>query len=161
LADQNEVAHYRAVLKALRAKKLVPMVTLNHFTLPLWVHEPFGVRAAFAGVNPLEGDVPAGIPHAGWLDPAIVGEFAKFAAYAGWKFGDLVDLWCTINEPVGVLVGGFVNAPGVGSGFPPGVFSLPAVAAALPQIITAHARAYDALHQTDTVDADHDGAAAV
>ena len=160
LADQTEVAHYRAVLKALRAKKLVPMVTLNHFTLPLWVHEPFAVRTAFTGVDPREGNVPSGLSRAGWLDPAIVGEFAKFAAYAGYKFGDLVDLWCTINEPVGLLVGGYVNAPGVGGGFPPGVFSLPAVAAALPQIVAAHARAYDALHLTDTQDADHDGVAA-
>ena len=80
-------------------------------------------------------------------------EFAKFAAYAGWKFGDLVDLWCTLNEPVVVLVNGFVNAAGVGGNFPPGVFNLPAVVAAIPQLVAAHAQAYDALHATDTADA--------
>src|SRR5262249_50188122 len=69
------------------------------------------------------------------------------------------DLWCTINEPVVVLVSGFVNAAGVGGNFPPGVFSLPAVRAAIPQLVAAHARAYDALHAVDTVDADGDGTA--
>src|SRR6266850_2361096 len=156
LADQGEVAHYRAVLGALRERKLVPMVTLNHFSLPLWIHEPLAVRDAFAAVGP-DADVPAGLTRAGWLDPAIVNEFAKFAAYAGWKFGDLVDLWCTINEPVVVIVSGFINAAGVGGNFPPGVFSFAAVRTTIPNLVAAHARAYDSLHATDTVDADGDG----
>jgi beta-galactosidase len=158
LADQTEVAHYRTVLEALRARSLEPMVTLNHFTLPLWIHDPIPVRDAFAGLGP-DDDVPAGLTHAGWLDPAIVDEFTKFAAYAGWKFGDLVDLWCTVNEPVVVIVSGFVNVAGVGGNFPPGVFNFPAVLATLPNLVAAHARAYDALHATDTIDADGDGVA--
>jgi beta-glucosidase/6-phospho-beta-glucosidase/beta-galactosidase len=152
LADQTAVAHYRTVLTALRARHLEPMVTLNHFSLPLWLHDPIAVRDAFASLGP-EGDVPTGLQHAGWLDPAIVDEFAKFAAYAGWKFGDLVDLWCTINEPVVIVVSGFVNFPGVGGNFPPGVFNFAAVVGAIPNLVAAHARAYDALHATDTVDA--------
>ena len=93
-------------------------------------------------MNPLDGAVPAGhrCAAAGSI-PAIVDEFAKFAAYAGWKFGDQVDLWCTINEPVVVLVSGFVNAPGVGGNFPPGVFNFAAVVQAIPQLVAAHARA--------------------
>jgi beta-glucosidase/6-phospho-beta-glucosidase/beta-galactosidase len=157
LADQGAVAHYRQVFTALRARKLVPMVTLNHFTLPLWIHEPIAIRDAFASVNPTTGPVPPGLTRAGWLDPAIVDEFTKLAAYAGWKFGDLVDLWDTINEPLVVLISGFINFPGVGGNFPPGVFNFAAVLQAFPQLVTAHARAYDALHATDTVDADGDG----
>jgi beta-galactosidase len=160
LADQTAVQHYRDVFRALRARGLQPMVTLNHFTLPTWLHDAVGVRDAFAAVNPFTGPVPAGLPASGWLDPAIVPELAKLAAYAGWKFGDQVDLWCTINEPVVILVSGFVNAPGVGGNFPPGVFSFAAVLQAIPQLVAGHAAAYDALHATDTVDADGDGAAA-
>ncbi len=159
IADPIEVEHYREVFAALRRRGLEPMVTLNHFSLPLWLHDPIAVRDAFAGVNPLTGGVPPGLERAGWLDPAIVGEFAKFAAYAGWKFGDLVDLWCTINEPVVILVSGMVNAPGVGGNFPPGIFNFAAVLQAIPQLVTAHARAYDALHATDDLDADGDGVA--
>jgi beta-glucosidase/6-phospho-beta-glucosidase/beta-galactosidase len=159
LADQAAVAHYRRVFAALRARGLEPVVTLNHFTLPLWIHEPTAVRDAFAGVNPFTGAVPAGLTRAGWLDPAIVDEFAKFAAYAGATFGDLVDLWCTVNEPVVVLVSGYINFPGIGGNFPPGVFNFAAVLQAIPQLVAAHARAYDALHATDTLDADGDGTA--
>jgi beta-galactosidase len=159
LADPVEVAHYRALFAALRARGLEPMVTLNHFSLPLWLHDPIEVRDAFAGVDPLAGPVPPGIARGGWLDPAIVDEFAKFAAWAGWKFGDQVDLWCTINEPVVILVSGMVNAAGVGGNFPPGIFSFAAVVRALPQLVAAHARAYDALHATDVLDANGDGTA--
>src|SRR5262245_6255643 len=159
LADQNEVAHYRAVLTALRARGLRPMVTLNHFSLPLWLHDPTAVRDAFAGVDPFAGPVPPGLARAGWLDPAIVPEFEKFAAWAGWRFGDLVDLWCTINEPVVIVVNGYVNFPGVGGYFPPGVFNFAAVRRVIPNLVDAHARAHDALHATDTVDADGDGTA--
>ena len=159
IADPAEVAHYRAVFAELRRRGLEPMVTLNHFSLPLWLHDPIEVRDAFATIDPLAGPVPAGIRRGGWLDPAIVEEFAKFAAYAGWKFGDQVDLWCTINEPVVILVSGMVNAAGVGGNFPPGIFNFAAVVQALPQLVTAHARAYDALHTTDSVDANGDGVA--
>lgn len=157
LADQTAVAHYRDVFRTLRANGLQPFVTLNHFTLPLWLHDPIEVRDAFAAVNPLTGGVPAGITRAGWLDSAIVDEFTKFAAYAGWKFGDQVDFWATLNEPVVVLVSGFVNAPGVGGNFPPGVFNFAAVVQAIGNLVTAHARGYDALHAWDTEDADGDG----
>jgi beta-galactosidase len=103
--------------------------------------------------------VPAGLARAGWLDPAIVDEFVKYAAYAAWKFGDLVDLWCTLNEPLVVVINGFINAAGVGGFFPPGVFNFAAVRAAIPQLVDAHARAYDVLHAVDTADADGDGVA--
>ena len=160
LADQTAVAHYREVFATLRKKRLVPFVTLNHFTLPLWLHDPIEVRDAFAAVDPITGAIPPGISRGGWLDPAIVDEFTKFAAYAGWKFGDLVDFWATLNEPVVVIVSGFVNAAGVGGNFPPGVFNFNAVLQTLGNLVTAHARGYDALHAWDTQDADGDGIAA-
>jgi beta-glucosidase/6-phospho-beta-glucosidase/beta-galactosidase len=159
IADQDAVAHYRDVFAALRKAKLRPLVTLNHFTLPLWVHDPIEVRDAFAGVDPLAGMVPAGIARGGWLDAATVTEFEKYAAYVGWKFGDQIDLWATLNEPVVVIVSGFVNAPGLGGNFPPGIFNFAAVVQVIPNLVTAHARAYDALHAWDATDADGDGTA--
>jgi beta-glucosidase/6-phospho-beta-glucosidase/beta-galactosidase len=157
VADETAVKHYRTVFKALRRRGLEPLVTLNHFTLPLWLHDPIEVRDAFFAANVLIGPVPTGIAHGGWLDPAIVGEFEKYAAYCAWKFGDEVDFWATLNEPVVVIVSGFVNAPGVGGNFPPGVFSFPAILQVIPNLVAAHARGYDALHAWDTKDANHDG----
>jgi beta-glucosidase/6-phospho-beta-glucosidase/beta-galactosidase len=158
LADQSAVAHYRSVFVTLWSRRLAPLVTLNHFSLPLWLHDPIEVRDAFASLDS-NAPVPP-LVHGGWLDPTIVDEFQKFAAYAGWKFGDLVDLWATLNEPVVVVVSGFVNAPGVGGNFPPGVFNFSAVLRSIPILATAHARGYDALHATDVIDADGDGVAA-
>src|SRR6185295_3114873 len=40
LADAQAVARYRAMLTALRAQGLTPFVTLSHFSLPLWLHDP-------------------------------------------------------------------------------------------------------------------------
>jgi beta-glucosidase/6-phospho-beta-glucosidase/beta-galactosidase len=159
IADQSAVAHYRDVFAALRKKKLRALVTLNHFSLPLWLHDPIEVRDAFVGVDPLVGVVPDGIARGGWLDPAIVVEFEKLAAYCAWKFGDLVDFWATLNEPVVVIVSGFVNVPGVGGNFPPGIFSFAAVVQVIPNLVVAHARGYDALHAWDSLDADGDGTA--
>jgi beta-glucosidase/6-phospho-beta-glucosidase/beta-galactosidase len=161
LADPSAIEHYRAVLTALRERGLDPLVTVSHFSLPTWVHEPLAVRDAFAGVDALIGPVPAGLERAGWLDPAIVGEFEKLSAYVGWKLGDLVDRWATLNEPVVVLVSGYINAPGVGANFPPGVFNFDAVRTAIPNLVAAHARSYDALHAHDLDDADGDGSPAV
>ena len=44
LADADEVAHYRDVFAALRFHGLEPLVTVNHFTLPVWVHDPVRAR---------------------------------------------------------------------------------------------------------------------
>ena len=45
-----------------------PVLTLNHFTLPTWLHDPIAVRDAFAGVGP--DDPPPAVERGGWLDAA-------------------------------------------------------------------------------------------
>ncbi len=161
LADQAEVAHVRKVLRAVRRAHLTPFVTVNHFSLPLWIHDPIAARNAFMGTDP-NSAYPTGFGPAGWLDPATVTEFGKFAAYLGWKLGDLVDLWAPVNEPVVVAVSGYLNIPHVfGGNFPPGAFSFTALVQVVRALIRADAAAYDALKAWDTVDADHDGVPAV
>lgn len=160
LADQSAVAHYRDVLKAIRAQQMIPLVTLVHFTLPLWAHDPIATRDALAGIDPA-APLPTGFGPAGWLDAALVDELEKYAAYVGWKFGDLVDRWVTLNEPVVVATGGYMNIPGVYAGnFPPGAFTYVGLMTALTNQIEAQAAAYDALRAADAVDADADGGAA-
>jgi beta-galactosidase len=158
LADQHAVAHYRSVLEALRARRLVPFVTLNHFTLPLWIHDPIATRRALAETAP-ETPPPRFERPAGWLDGSIATEFAKYAAYVAWRYGDLVDLWAPINEPLVVASAGFIGQPGLGD-FPPGAFNFRAVVIALANMVHANAAAYDAVKSWDRDDADGDGAAA-
>ncbi|NPA97463.1 MAG: glycoside hydrolase family 1 protein, partial [Crenarchaeota archaeon] len=73
-------------------------------------------------------------------------EFAKFAAYIAWKFGDLVDMWSTFNEPLVMVELGYLFPE---AGFPPGVRSVEAARDALVNVIVAHARAYDAIKRWD------------
>ena len=160
LANQAEVSHYRAVLDALRRAHMKPFVTVNHFSLPLWIHDPIKARDAFMGTDP-NGPPPSGFGPPGWIGAATTTEFAKFAAYLGWRFGDQVDLWAPLNEPEVVAVSGYVNIPGLfAANFPPGAFSFTAVIRVIENEIDANAAAYDALKQWDTVDADGDGTAA-
>ncbi len=156
LADHAAVAHYRDVLYAARRSKLEPLVTLQHFTLPLWIHDPIAARDTLHGIDP-NGALPVGFP-GGWLDASTAGEFAKYAAYVAWKLGDLVDLWAPLNEPVVVAVSGYLNVPGVLSGnFPPGAFTFTGLITVILNEVHGNAGAFDAVHQWDTIDADGDG----
>lgn len=146
LADQSALTHYRAVLKAIRAAHMTPFVTLNHFTLPLWIDDPIAARNAFAGIGPDDPPPAAG----GWLDPRTATEFAKYAGYVAAKLGDLIDYYAPINEPNVVAVQGYLNVPGVfASWYPPGVFNYQAVLDVLASEETANADAYDAIKAQD------------
>ena len=94
LADVSAVSHYREIVSDLRQRNLRPIVCLNHFTLPIWIHDPLALTSSRHGGQPR-----------GWYDEETVVEFWKFAAYVAWKLGDLVDSWVTLNEPVIVAEG--------------------------------------------------------
>ena len=145
LADPAAVRHYQRIIRGARRRGMRVMVTLNHFTLPSWVHDPIGVRRAFAGRGP-DDPVPAGIRRAGWLDAGTVDEFRKYAAYAASRFGGDTDLWATLNEPLVTVSQGYVSIPGVTGVKAPAVLSYPAAIRALTNLGHANAAAYDAIH---------------
>lgn len=143
LADQGEVAHYRDVLASLRAHGLEPMVTVSHFSLPTWVHDPIIAR-------PL---IQLGLPAsaAGWLSDSTPVEFEKYAAYLAWKYGDQVDDWATINEPFPPVLTEFLAIPGVVPAWPPGVLRPDLASTFLVNQARGHVAAYDAIHAWDAV----------
>ncbi len=148
VADQSAVERYGRILRGARERGLRVMLTLNHFTLPIWIHDPQAVRAAFAGRG-ADDPVPEDLRRAGWLDPSTVDEFRKYAAYAAWKFRDQVNLWATLNEPLVTVSQGFVSIPGVTGVKAPGVLSYPAALLAVENLGLANAAAYDAIHARD------------
>ena len=84
----------------------------------------------------------------GWLDGAPSRSSAGSRAGPAWRYGNLVDLWVTVNEPMVVAVNGYVNVPGAFAGwFPPGVYSFPAAIRAVRNLADANALAYDAVHR--------------
>jgi len=96
LRELNQNAHrlsiYRDVLGDLREQGIEPMVTLHHFTSPTW----------FASKG-------------GWSAPDAAHGFLPFVHRVVDQLGDLVGLWCTINEPTIYAANGWVFGE-----FPPG-----------------------------------------
>jgi len=116
--DPAAVARYRQMLTGLRQRGLEPMVTLFHFSSPLWLSR-----------------------QGGWRNPAVIGHFRRFVRHTVEQLGDLVRLWCTINEPnvyatLGYLYG--VHAPGEKS--------LLLCFRVLRHQLQAHAAAYRLIH---------------
>ncbi|MGN6109064.1 MAG: glycoside hydrolase family 1 protein [Kofleriaceae bacterium] len=152
--DEAAIAHYRAQLEAMRAMGIRPLVTLHHFSNPVWVADP---RDTSCTTGPTDANL-CGLGSPG--GPQIVEEMAEHAALIAARFGDLVDEWGTLNEPINYLLAGY----GVGS-FPPGKLTITDPAAgfvpAVRDYISAHAAMYAAIKANDTVDADGDGLPAV
>lgn len=75
--NRKEIEHYKAVLQSLRKKKIQSFVTLHHMTSPQW----FSDRGGFA-------------------NKANNHFFLDFVDLCAREFGNLVDFWITINEPI-------------------------------------------------------------
>ena len=143
-ANPDALAWYHALFAAMRARKLAPLVTLIHYTLPAWIHDAAGCHQDLAHCSPR-----------GWVDrEATVREAAKYAGFAAREFGAEVDLWATLNEPfTAVILAGYL-LPSADRTNPPGVtLQWDAAKTATLAMIEAHNRMADAVHQNDTVSA--------
>ncbi len=153
--DEEALAHYDEVLDDLVARGIKPMVTVHHFSSPVWVDDPR--RTEDCTEAPTDADL------CGWHHPEgveqILEELAEYGTLLGERFGDRVDEWCTLNEPINYLVASY----GMGA-FPPGRSLLLSrfddFVGVVRNYIRAHVVLYDAIHAADTVDADGDGVAA-
>jgi beta-glucosidase len=137
--DDAAVAYYGGVIDRIRSRGMEPLVTLHHFTLPQWLLDPADVAA-----------------HPGWTDAATVTQFADYAGYVAEALGSRVDLWTTLNEPVGQAAGGYVAgawSPGI-----TGRWDL--FVRGVNNMIRAHRQAFVVIKQRDGVDANSDGIAA-
>ena len=73
--DEAEIEHYRDVIRCCRANGVEPIVTLMHFTSPVWL-----------------------IRKGGWEAESTVEYFRRYAAYVTEKLGGELHYICTINE---------------------------------------------------------------
>jgi len=147
LADPEAVAHYHAILDSLKNHGLTPLVTLNHYSLPTWIHDGVGCHVDMANCSPR-----------GWVDrERTVTEIAKYAGFVAREFGSKIDRWVTLNEPFAVALPGYLF-PSEDRSNPPAVLAQTAHArTVIVALIEAHARMYDAVKAHDTLDADGDG----
>jgi beta-glucosidase len=155
--DEEALAHYDALVDALVAAGIRPMITVHHFSNPVWVSDP---RDPDCAAGPTDENLCGfGHPEGG---PQIVEEVAEHAALLAERFGDRVDEWGTVNEPVNYLLAGY----GVGT-FPPGRQTILTEESLLGEFLPAvrdylrvHAAIARALKDGDVIDADGDGAPA-
>lgn len=146
-ADPRALAAYHAMFASLKAQGLRPLVTLNHYTLPLWLHDGVACHLDFDHCT-----------RRGWLDrERIEAELARYAGFCGAEFGGEVDWWVTENEPINVIFPAYL-LPGAERLNPPAVtFKYAAARSVFLTMVEAHARMVDALRANDTADADGDG----
>ena len=117
--DHEAIAHYRHELELLRENGIEALVTLHHFSNPLW----------------LEDD-------GGWTDKRVINRFERYARFAAEQLGDLVSEWVTINEPNVYLLFGYVFGL-----WPPGEKKLGLFLSGARNMIGAHLRAYRTIHR--------------
>lgn len=108
--DQAVLDHYADMARACRENGLEAIVTLHHFTTPLWIVE-----------------------NGGWESGETAVRFGEYSRVVANALGGAVDRWCTINEPNIVARMGY--SLGV---FPPGVNDEERWKTAVDVLVEAH-----------------------
>jgi beta-glucosidase len=140
--DEAALAHYSDEIDALIAAGVRPLITLHHFSNPVWIDDPRDIDC----VNGPTDTNLCGLGGPGGAE--VIAEMAEFAQLLAERFGDRVDEWGTLNEPVNYLF----FSQGTGT-FPPGkmkIFNL--VDEFVPVVrdyIAAHAAMYTAIKAAD------------
>ncbi|GAB6189277.1 beta-galactosidase BgaS [Marinitoga arctica] len=127
IANINALNHYKNIISDLKEKGIRVMIDLNHFSLPLWIHDPINVNIYHKGPW-------------GWIDKNTIIEFSKYAAFLAYELNNLVDYWSTMNEPQIVSSLGYLQPL---SGFPPSIINEKYYKLAQKKQAEAHCRAYD------------------
>lgn len=117
--NEEEVEHYRKVIKALRERNLEPFVTLWHWTLPLWLRDLGGLESEQFPVY-----------------------FERYAQYVVGQFKNEVKFWMTLNEPTSIINGAYLR--GV---WPPQKKSVISALRVMCNLAKAHSNAYKVIRR--------------
>lgn len=121
--NEEALAHYRTVIETLRRECLEPIVTLHHFTLPLWLAKK-----------------------GGWLSKESPGFFVRYAKKVVESIGENVTYWVTINEPEVYVFKSYWMGE-----WPPGQKSYDHTYFVITHLLKAHVLAYAAIHELSRV----------
>ena len=111
--DQAALERYRRLVDTLVELGLEPVVTLFHYTHPLWFHE----------LTP-------------WTSTRSVLEFGRFAGRVADALGDRVRFWVILNEPLVFLLAGFLDGQ-----IPPGISDTHTLNTVFDNLLAAHCAA--------------------
>ncbi len=120
--DEDALERYRAMLRGMNERGIMPMVTLHHFSDPLWLFEQDS-----------------------WENETVVPLFEKYVRRVVDALKEYTTLWCTINEPNVYALNGYVAGD-----FPTGKAGHKGMNLAMKVIanmLRGHAAAYRAIHE--------------
>jgi len=112
--DASALDRYREMIRSLRSKGIEPVVTLNHFTIPIWL-----------------------VSRGGWLSDDSPEFFAQYVQKAIEALGEDVHYWITINEPAVYTYKSYM----IGQ-WPPGKKSAKEAFRVVQNLANAHVLAY-------------------
>lgn len=114
------IEHYRDELKTLIDAGIKPLVTLHHFSHPLWLEEM-----------------------GAWTNSDVIFYFTRFTERVVNEFGDIVNEYCTINEP-----NVFANDTYMDGKYPPGdKDNIKGYFKASKNMIISHLKSYKLIHR--------------
>jgi len=115
LINQEAIKHYSDVCDELRKAGIKPMVTLHHFSHPMWFESLGGFEK--------QENIPL---------------FVNFCSIIYRELGDRVEWWCTINEPTVYVLEGYLLGA-----FPPGYkWACRTAGRVLHNLLRAHVAVY-------------------
>jgi len=117
--DMEALAYYREMLKGLYDRGITPMVTLHHFSDPIWLYE-----------------------NGGWEWDKAPQVFEAYVRRVVEALKDYVSLWVPINEPNVYVYMGYMD-----SNFPPAKPGMAFAFNVMENMLKAHAAAYRAIHE--------------
>eukprot|EP01080_Neovahlkampfia_damariscottae_P005767 gene5767-9588_t len=116
--DPWAVQHYHDLIDECIKNKIDPMITLHHFTNPIWFEKQ---RA--------------------WENEKLIKHFVRFSEYVFKEYSKKVKFWCTINESEVIVLLGYLDGR-----FPPGKkLDFSSAKIVLQNLLQAHVETYHAL----------------
>ncbi|MGB6420715.1 MAG: family 1 glycosylhydrolase [Anaerolineales bacterium] len=116
--DESVLDRYREIVRGLSERGMTPIVTLHHFSDPLWLAEI-----------------------GGWENPSVSEYFTAYTKRVVDGLKEYANYWITINEPNVFATNGYLL--GI---FPPGKRNLPSTINVMTNLVRAHAGAYHTIH---------------
>ena len=117
--DEDALERYRAMVRGMQDRGLMPMVTLHHFSNPLWLEE-----------------------QGGWENDETPQKFGVFVRKVVEALKEYVSYWVTINEPNVYAYTGYSEGQ-----FPPGRKNINAAFHVMTNLVIGHARAFHVIHE--------------
>ncbi len=117
--NEEAIEHYVTFCKKLKENNIKIVLTLWHWTNPLWLEEK-----------------------GGWENKDVRQYFSRYVKKIVEVLGEYVDIWVTLNEPMMIIAHGYLNAK-----FPPNKFASPTLFKVFYNFIAVHKEGHKIIKQ--------------